>query len=285
MTEEKKRSIAGLNIGRDCTKQKLLFLGLLLMALLLAAAFAEYLTPYDPYEQDLSRALLPPGPVHLLGTDRYGRDMLSRVMTGAQTTVFSALSVVAVIMVWGSAIGVICGYYGGKLDSLLMRVCDVFLAFPGMVFAVGAAGILHGGLMNAAMALACISWPKYARLTRSQIMSVKNETYIAAAKLAGSGDWKIILKHMMPNIAGPVIVTAVLDIGTVMMEIAGLSFLGLGAKPPAAEWGSMMSDGRSMLQTSPWVILPPGFAIFFTVMIFNLFGDTLRDVLDPKQKI
>ena len=139
--------------------------------------------------------------------------------------------------------------------------------------------------MNAVAALASISWPKFARIARSQVMTVKTAPYIAAAKLAGSGAFKIVFRHILPNIAGPIIVTAVLDIGTMMMEIAGLSFLGLGAKPPIAEWGSMMSNGRSMLQTSPWVILAPGFAIFITVMLFNLLGDTVRDVLDPRQSV
>ena len=139
------------------------------------------------------------------------------------------------------------------------------------------------GIINAVVALACISWPKYARIARSQVMAMKEAPFIAAARLSGSGTWKIIRKHMLPNIAGPVLVTGVLDIGTMMMEIAGLSFLGLGAVPPIAEGGSMMSNGRSMLQTSPWVILAPGFAIFFTVMLFNLLGDTVRDVMDPRR--
>ena len=180
--------------------------------------------------------------------------------------------------------GIICGYHGGKLDSVLMRTSDIFLAFPGMVFAIAVAGTVQGGILSAVAALALISWPKYARIARSQVLAIKNAPYIAASKLAGSSGFKVIRKHIVPNIAGPVIVTAVLDIGTMMMEIAGLSFLGLGATPPTAEWGSMMSSGRSMLQTSPWVILAPGFAIFVTVMIFNLLGDTVRDVLDPRQR-
>lgn len=165
-----------------------------------------------------------------------------------------------------------------------MRVSDIFLAFPGMVFAIAVASVMKGGIMNAVVALACISWPKYARIARSQVMTIKSTPYMAAAKLSGSSISKRILKHILPNIAGPVVVTAVLDIGTMMMEIAGLSFLGLGATPPTAEWGSMMSNGRSMLQTSPWVILAPGAAIFLTVMIFNLAGDTVRDLLDPRQR-
>lgn len=209
--------------------------------------------------------------------------MLSRVIIGSQTTIFSALLLVAAVTCVGGAVGIICGYHGGKVDSFLMRVSDIFLAFPGMVFAIAVASVMNGGVMNAAVALACISWPKYARITRSQVMMIKNMPYIAAAKLSGSGTLKMIGKHVVPNIAGPVVVTAVLDIGTMIMEIAGLSFLGLGAAPPTAEWGSMMSNGRSMLQTSPWVILAPGCAIFLTVVIFNLAGDTVRDVLDPRK--
>ena len=210
--------------------------------------------------------------------------MLSRVIMGSQTTIFSALLLVVIITIAGGAVGIFCGWHGGKLDAFLMRVSDIFLAFPGMVFAIAVASVLSGGVINAVVALACISWPKYARITRSQVMMIKHLPYISAAKLSGSGTWKIVWKHIVPNIAGPVIVTAVLDIGTMIMEIAGLSFLGLGAAPPTAEWGSMMSNGRSMLQTSPWVILSPGCAIFLTVIVFNLAGDTVRDVLDPKQR-
>lgn len=265
-------------------KKKMVVLGLLVLAVLSIAAFAPWIVPYDPYAQDLAAALQPPGGEHLLGTDRYGRDMLSRVIMGSRTTIFSALLLVGMITVIGSIVGIICGYQGGKLDSFLMRISDIFLAFPGMVFAIAVASVMKGGIMNAVVALACISWPKYARITRSQVMAVKSMPYMEAAKLSGSGTAKIIWKHIIPNIAGPVIVTAVLDIGTMMMEIAGLSFLGLGAAPPTAEWGSMMSSGRSMLQTSPWVVLAPGCAIFLTVMIFNLAGDTVRDILDPKQR-
>lgn len=270
-------------IKRDHTKLKCIILSVLVGAVLLAAVFAEHLVPYDPYAQDLGNALKPPGGAHLLGTDRYGRDMLSRVIMGGQTTIFSSLLLVVITMTAGTVIGVFCGYHGGKTDTVLMRISDVFLAFPGMVFAIAVAGVTGGGVMNAVVALACISWPKFARIARSQVMTMKEEPFIAAARLAGSGTGKILVKHMLPNIAGPILITGVLDIGTMMMEIAGLSFLGLGAVPPIAEWGSMMSNGRSMLQTSPWVILAPGFAIFLTVMLFNLLGDTVRDVMDPRR--
>ncbi len=270
-------------VKKDYTKVRLIVFLVLVGILLLCAALAAHITPYDPYAQDLSQALMPPGEGHLLGTDRYGRDMLSRVIMGSQTTIFSSLLLVLIIVVTGMIVGIICGWKGGKLDTVLMRISDVFLAFPGMVFAIAVAGVLAGGLMNAVVALAAISWPKFARLARSQVLSIRNMPYISAAKLAGSGSGKIIWKHILPNITGPIIVTAVLEIGTMIMELAGLSFLGLGATPPLAEWGSMMSNGRSMLQTCPWVVLAPGAAIFITVVLFNLLGDTVRDAMDPRR--
>lgn len=266
------------------TKLKLIVLFIFVLGLLIVATLASYLVPYDPYEQDLNNALQPPDRVHILGTDRYGRDLLSRVIMGAQTTIYSALFLVVFITVIGTAIGMVCGYYGGILDSVVMRIADIFLAFPGMVFAIAVAGVTGGGILNAIIALACISWPKFARLSRSQVIMMKNMDYIAAARLAGSSTGAIMIRHILPNIIGSVLITAVLDIGTMIMELAGLSFLGLGAASPTAEWGSMMSNGRSMIQTAPWVILAPGTAIFITVVLFNLLGDTVRDVLDPKQK-
>lgn len=280
----RKSTMGEKKIVRNYTRYKMIFFEILVFAVICVAIFAPWLVPCDPYAQDLSAALQPPNAEHMLGTDRYGRDMLSRVIMGSRTTIFSALLLVVIITVVGSIIGIICGYKGGKLDSFLMRISDIFLAFPGMVFAIAVASVMSGGIMNAVVALACISWPKYARIARSQVLTIKSMPYIAAAKLSGCGTCKMIMKHIIPNIAGPIIVTAVLDIGTMMMEIAGLSFLGLGATPPVAEWGSMMSNGRSMLQTSPWVILAPGCAIFLTVMIFNLAGDTVRDILDPRQR-
>ena len=248
-------------------------------ALILIAVFADFLTPYDPYVQDLEGALTPPNTTNLLGTDRYGRDVLSRVIMGSQTTLCASLILLAVISSVGSFIGAICGYRGGRLDTFLMRLSDVFLAFPQMVFAIAAAGALGGGLLNAASALAIIGWPKYARISRGLVLSIKSMPYLDAAKMAGSSSTTILFAHVFPNIAGTIFVTAALDIGTIIMELAGLSFLGLGAMPPTAEWGAMMNNGRSMLQTAPWVILAPGTAIFITVATFNLLGDKLRDYL------
>lgn len=270
---------------RNHTRGKFCFFLALALLLVGIAVFAPSLTPFEPNSQDLSQALLPPGGKHLLGTDRYGRDLLSRVIMGARSTIFSALALMIVVSVFGTGVGLVCGYKGGKLDSILMRISDVFLAFPGMVFAVAVAGVFGGGIGNAVVALAAISWPKYARIARSQVLTVRSMAYVEAARMGGCGSLEIMLCQILPNIVGPVLVTATLDIGVMMMELAGLSFLGLGAQPPTAEWGSMMSDGRSMLQTAPWVVLAPGCAIFVSVMVFNLLGDTVRDLLDPKYKV
>lgn len=264
--------------------RKLLPYLILAGSLIFVAIFAEFLTPFDPYVQDLEGALSPPNSVNLLGTDRYGRDVLSRVIMGSQTTLCASLLLLLTISIFGSLIGAVCGFHGGKLDVFLMRISDIFLAFPQMVFAVAAAGALGGGLFNAAMALAVIGWTKYARISRGLALTIRNLPYIDAAKMAGTSSAGILFLHILPNIAGPILVTAALDIGTIIMELAGLSFLGLGAMPPTAEWGAMMNNGRSMLQTAPWVILAPGFAIFLTVAIFNLLGDKLRDVMDTKNK-
>ena len=271
-------------VKRTSVKTRLIIFGTLAALLLIGSIFSSHLTPYDPYLQDLSNAKAAPSMEHLLGTDRYGRDMLSRVIIGSRTSIYSTLLLVAIITAFGTAVGVICGWFGKAVDVVLMRISDMFLAFPGLVFALAVAGVLGGGLQNAIIALAAISWPKYARIARSQTLAQKETAYIRAAKLSGSSTVKIIFKHILPNIIGPILVTSMLDIGTMMMELAGLSFLGLGAKPPTAEWGSMMSDTRSLITIVPWVTLAPGIAIFISVMIFNLLGDTIRDYADPKNR-
>ena len=271
-------------LRKSTVKMRLIIFGTLAVLLVVCSFFSAYLTPYDPYLQDLSIAKQAPSAQHLLGTDRYGRDMLSRVIAGSRASIFSTLLLVAIITAVGTAVGVICGWTGGWVDTVLMRISDVFLAFPGLVFALAVAGSLGGGLQNAIIALAAISWPKYARIARSQTLAQKETQWMKAVRLSGSGTGKIILKHILPNILGPILVTSMLDIGTMMMELAALSFLGLGAKPPIPEWGSMMSDTRSLMTTSPWITFSPGIAIFISVMIFNLLGDTIRDYADPKSR-
>mgnify|MGYP000086018538 FL=1 len=257
------------------------FLALILLGLVVSL-LADHIMPFGPYDQDLTMALKPPDATHWLGTDRYGRDILSRTLSGAKTTVFTALAVALAASAFGSFIGLICGYHKGKATTILLRLTDVFLAFPSMVFAIAVAGILGGGTFNAAAAIAAVAWPKYTRLVRNQVLPLRHEYYIEAAHMSGFSSLQILLVQILPEIIGPVLITAALDIGTIITEIAGLSFLGLGAAPPAAEWGSMMSGARNLLQTAPWTVFVPGAAIFITVAIFQLFADSLRDLADSK---
>ncbi|MCD8222980.1 MAG: ABC transporter permease [Clostridiales bacterium] len=282
MTEEKNIPTRRPKGKRDRIRNRLVFFAVLAALLMLIVIFAAYLCPYDPNAQDYNISLQEPTFLHPAGTDLYGRDMLSRILVGLRTSVLATLALIGMITFTGTVIGVVCGYWGGFVDSLIMRISDICLAFPGLVFALGIAAILQGGLTNAIIALAVISWPRYARIARSQTLAQINMSYIAAARIAGDTAWRIIWRHILPNIAGPILVTSMLDIGTMMMELAGLSYLGLGAQPPVAELGSMMSNGRSMLQTYPWVVIGPGAAIFVAVAIFNLLGDAVRDYLDPR---
>ena len=282
MNQEQQVTVRIQKVKKNRIRMKLIVFAGLAAALLLITIFAKYICPYDSYAQDLTQAMQPPSAAHLMGTDTYGRDMLSRVLIGAQTSISSTFALVAIITVFGTVVGIFCGYYGGIVDSVMMRISDVCLAFPGLVFAMAVAAILDGGVRNAVIALALISWPKYSRIARGQTLSIKNLPYMQASQLAGDSVLQMIFRHVLQNIAGPILVTSMLDIGTMMMEIAGLSFLGMGAQPPVAEWGSMMSSGRSMLQTYPWIVLSPGLAIFVSVVIFNLLGDTIRDYMDPK---
>ena len=271
-------------VRKNRTKRMFIIFSILAAALLICSIIAPLLCPYDPYAQDLSKSLQPPSAEHWLGTDRYGRDLLSRVIIGSQTSIYSTLILVAFMTVVGTVLGILAGLYGGILDTIIMRISDIFLAFPGLVFALAVAGALGGGVQNAIIALAAVGWPKFARLARSQTLAQKKQQYMDAARLSGNGTFKIIIWHLLPNIIGPIIVTAVLDIGTSMMEIAGLSYLGLGAMPPVAEWGSMMSGAREFIQTAPWAAFAPGIAIFISVGLFNMFGDTVRDYFDPRQR-
>ena len=269
-------------VKKNRVRERLFFFLFLAVVLVLVSFFADQIVPYDPYGQNLSLSRQPPSAAHFMGTDQYGRDVFSRVVVGAQASVFSTLILVCITSVFGTLAGTLCGYFGGRIDSVLMRISDVCLAFPGLVFALAIAALLGGGISNAVIALAVISWPKYARVARGQTLALKNCDFLAAARLAGDNSVQMIWRHILPNILGPILVTAMLDIGTMMMELAGLSFLGLGAQPPVPEWGNMMSGGRSMLQTYPWLVLSPGVAIFLTVVTFNLLGDTVRDYMDPK---
>lgn len=256
----------------------------LIIIIVLISIFAKYIAPHDPYSTDLSNILQPPNKQFLLGTDSLGRCVLSRVLYGGSKSILSALIVVGISFIIGSALGTIAGFTGGKIDLLIVSIIDIFLAFPGMILAIAVAGILGAGMKNAIIAITLVSWTKYARISRSEAIKVKSETYIQAAVISGNSRLKIIFKHVLPNIINTLIVTASSDIGVMIMEIAGLSFLGLSSPLPIPEWGSMMNEGRSMLQFAPWVIISPGIAILITVVLFNLLGDIVTEILGTKQR-
>lgn len=271
---------------RSFTKTPLLFrvLALLSALILITSLFSAQLAPYDPYATDPQLILKAPSAEHLLGTDNYGRDILSRILAGGKTSIFSALFIILAAGSLGSMIGLLSGYYRGRMDAVLMRVTDVFQAFPDIVLAIAVAGVLGGGLFNAVLALIVTTWTQYARIARSAAVTVKEETYIQAAQLSGCSDARILFGHILPNIAGPLIVTAVLHVSTMMMGLAGLSYLGIGVQIPAAEWGAMISEGQKYLQQAPWAALAPSAVMVAVMMVFNMFGDQLRDLLDPKTR-
>ena len=259
-------------------------LALLAALILIAALCAAQLAPYDPYATNPQLILKPPSAEPLLGTDNYGRDILSRILAGGRTSIFSALFIILIAGSFGSMIGLLAGYYRGRMDAILMRVTDIFQAFPDIVLAIAVAGVLGGGLFNAVLALILTTWTQYARLARSAAAAAREETYIHAARLSGCNDACILFLHILPNIAGPLLITAILHVSTMMMGLAGLSYLGIGVQIPAAEWGAMISEGQKYLQQAPWAALAPSAVMVAVMMVFNMFGDQLRDLLDPKMR-
>nr|WP_305794545.1 nickel transporter permease [Halomarina rubra] len=217
-----------------------------------------------------------------MGTDQLGRDVLSRLLYGARISLQISLAVVAITLAIGTAVGLIAGYAGGWVDEALMRFVDILLAFPGILLALVIAGILGPNLTNIMIALAVVGWTQYARIIRGSVLSVKQEEFVKAAQLMGVPRRRIVLRHILPNVVTPVIVLATMDMAYVILGTAGLSFLGLGAQPPTPEWGTMLSQGRNFVDTAWWVVNFPGLAIMITVLGFNLLGDGLRDVLDPR---
>ncbi|MDI3317254.1 MAG: ABC transporter permease [Bacillota bacterium] len=252
------------------------------MVYVFLALAAGVLAPYGPTEQDLAVRLAPPGPAHLLGTDSLGRDILSRILFGARIDLVIAVTVVAATALVGSAVGLLAGYAGGWVDEVLMRVTDMFLAFPSLILAMAIAAVLGPSLPNTLVAIAAVSWPAYARLMRGQVLALREALYVEAARSLGASPGRIVLRHLLPNALGPVLVQATLDMGGVIVTAAGLSFIGFGAQPPTPEWGLMVSDGRRTIMEQWWVATFPGLAILLLVLGFNLVGDGLRDVLDPR---
>ncbi len=256
---------------------------LIVLVLLAMAAFAPLFATHDPFVQNLSQRLLPPGtPGHWLGTDDFGRDIWSRIVYGARITLYIVTLVVLTAPVLGLLIGTIAGYFGGWVDLVLMRLTDIFLAFPRLILALALVAVLGPGIINAVLAIALTAWPPYARVARAETLTVRTSDYIAAVRLQGAGAGRIIWGHVVPMCLPSVIIRVTLDMAGVILIAAGLGFLGLGVQPPLPEWGLMIASGRKFLFEQWWVATMPGLAIFTVSLGFNLLGDGLRDVLDPR---
>lgn len=250
---------------------------------IILAMVAPLLAPHDPLATNFAKVLHPSSIEYPLGTDQLGRCVLSRLLYGARTSLLLTFMMIGIVFVLGVAIGVIAGFARGVTDMVLMRLSDTLMAFPGLIFAIAVVGMLGPGLFNTVLALSVVWWAKYARMARSLVISLQQKEYVAAAAFSGARKIQIIGRTILPNMMSPIIVMAMMDVGGMMLSISGLSFLGLGAQPPNPEWGAMLNEGRRYLQTAPWLLIYPGLAIFSTVIIFNLLGDSLRDVLDPKK--
>ena len=257
-------------------------LGILVLLILIAAA-APILSPHDPFVQDLGNRLAPLGSEgHLLGTDSLGRDILSRLIYGARITLYIVALVALIAPVAGLLVGTVSGYAGGWVDIVLMRITDIFLAFPRLVLALAFVAALGAGIENAVLAISLTAWPPYARIARAETLTIRSSDYIAAIRLQGAGALRIITQHIWPLCISSLIVRVTLDMAGIILAAAGLGFLGLGAQPPSPEWGAMISEGRRFILDHWWVATMPGLAIFTVSLAFNLLGDGLRDVLDPK---
>ncbi len=262
---------------------KLALLGLAVIAVMVAVGFlAPYLAPNDPEKVVLTQKLAPPSAAYPLGTDHLGRCLLSRLIYGTRVSLSTAAIALATIMLISIPVGTAAGYVGGWVDNLIMRIIDVLLAFPGLILALVIAGMLGPGLLNVMIAIASVWWVGYARVIRGIVLSIKEKEFVLAARSSGTSHFGIIVRHILPHVLSPVIVLATLDMGSLILAIAGLSFLGLGAQPPTPEWGAMLNDGRPYMQVAPQLMIYPGLAIMTVVLAFNLLGDGLRDALDPQ---
>ncbi|HID15789.1 MAG TPA: ABC transporter permease [Candidatus Atribacteria bacterium] len=254
----------------------------LVIIFLFIALFAPFLTPYDPIKQDLNNILQPPSWAHPFGTDTLGRDILSRIIYGARISLVIGVLVVAISSLIGMALGLISGFFGGYMDLIIMRITDLFLSFPALILAMAIAGALGPSLTNTMIAISLVWWPPYARLIRGQVLTLRDKEFVEAATALGASNVKIMFMHILPNSITPAIIQATMDLGSVILTAAGLSFIGFGAQPPTPEWGSMISLGRNYFLKQWWLATFPGLAILFTVVGFNLLGDGIRDLLDPR---
>ncbi len=256
--------------------------GIILGLLGAAALLAPLLAPCDPLAQDLYGRLQPPSAAHLLGTDEFGRDILSRVLYGARLSLRLGLVCVAMALAAGTLLGLVAGYWGGLADALLMRLVDLMLAFPSILLAIAIVAVIGPGIDKVMVAVSIVLVPQYARLVRAAVLSIREMPYVEAARALGAPDWRILWLSILPNCLAPLVVQSTLSLATAILDAAGLSFLGLGAQPPTPEWGAMLSGGRDLLLRAPWVMTFPGLAIFAAALGLNLFGDGLRDALDPR---
>lgn len=263
----------------------LAMLGLIVLVLLiLAAIFAPLLATHDPFAQDLANRLLAPGEQgHIFGTDSLGRDIYTRILYGARISIYIVLLVAMVAPVVGLIVGTVAGYAGGWIDVVLMRITDIFLAFPRLILALAFVAALGAGIENAVLAISLTAWPPYARIARAETLTIRNSDFIHAIRLQGAGPVRIVTKHIWPLCISSLIIRVTLDMAGIILTAAGLGFLGLGAQPPSPEWGAMISEGRKYILDHWWVATIPGIAIFTISLAFNLLGDGLRDVLDPKE--
>jgi peptide/nickel transport system permease protein len=269
--------------GRALFKQRQAQLGgAIVLALLLMAIFAPLIAPYDPDEVQAGPPLQGPTRAHLFGTDDLGRDMFSRIVYGSRITLQIGTIAVSIAVVIGVLVGIVAGFYGGWVEAVLMRLTDLMLAFPGILLALVIVAILGPSLTNAMIAVGLGSWPGYARLVRGSVLSVKETEYVTASRVLGATGPHIMRRAVLPNVLAPIIVLASLEFPAAVLTAAALSFLGLGAQPPSPEWGALLTDARNYIRTAPWLINIPGAAIFLVVLAFNLLGNTLRDVLDPR---
>jgi peptide/nickel transport system permease protein len=272
------------NLKRFLINNRLNLIGVIIVGLFLfLAMFGELLAPHDPYAADITNSkLLGPSLSHPMGTDELGRDLLSRIMTGTRVSVQVALIVLGFAVTFGTIIGLIAGYWGGWVDEVLMRLTDMFLAFPALILAVAIAASLGRNLRNTMIALATVFWPWYARLVRAQVLSIKEREFVQAAHSIGMSRSRIMLRHILPNAASVIIIQLTLDVGFAILATSSLSFIGLGAQPPSPEWGTMMSTARNYFRDAWWYMAFPGIALTLTVLAFNLLGDGLQDALDPR---
>ncbi|WP_251551437.1 nickel transporter permease [Neobacillus muris] len=258
--------------------------GIFIVILIFMALFAPVIAPHDPSEQDYSKILKAPSAEHWFGTDEIGRDIFSRVIFGARVSLQAGLISVGIALSIGIPVGLISGFYRGAVDEIIMRITDALLSFPSLVLALALAAVLGAGLENAMMAIGIVLTPNFIRLIRAEVLAHREREYVEAAKASGLRDWRVILIHIFPNTLAPIMVQATLAIASAIISEASLSYLGLGTQPPTPSWGAMLSAGQGYLSDAPWIAICPGIFIFLTVISINLFGDGVRDMLDPKLK-